>query len=134
MSINDKTDSLSAQEIVELRDSEGIPIWFYCDIFKTVCLTKECRMVRLRIYWNGAGNYAGMQIPKNEPLTKSEHSEFKPEDYKKLDRILSDSLSILKGLKLKDLIIENEDKNKSQVDALSGATGLAHQRGVDFYL
>jgi hypothetical protein len=121
-SISDKTDSLSSQVIIELRDAEGIPVWFYRDIFKTVCLTKECRMVRLRIYWNGAGNYAGMQIPKNEPLTKTDHSEFNPEDYQKLNRILSDSLSVLKGLKLKDLIVEKEDKNNSQVDAISGAT------------
>ena len=118
----DKSDSLSAQEIVELRDAAGIPIWFYRDIFKTVCLTKECRMVRLRIYWNGAGDYAGLQIPKNEPLTKNDHMEFKPEDYQKLDKILSDSLSVLKGLKLKDLIIEKVDTNSSHFDAISGAT------------
>lgn len=79
-------------------------------------------MVRLHIYWNGVGNYLGVRIPPNFPLTKTNHSDFSREDYQKLNRILSDSVSILKGLKLKDLIIEKTDKNNNQVDAISGAT------------
>lgn len=121
--ISDKTDSLSSQEIVELRDSEGIPVWFSRDIFKTVCLTGECRMVRLRLLWKGNGDFLGMQIPENAPLTKTDHSEFKPEDYQKLYSILADSLSILKSLKLTDLTVEKKDEQSiNQVDAISGAT------------
>jgi len=118
----EKDDSLSSNEIVELRDDEDVPIWFSRDILKNVCLTGECRVVGLRIYWNGAGNFMGLQISENAPLTKTDHSVFKHEDYKKLDRILSDSVSILKGLKMKDLVIEKTDKNNNKIDANSGAT------------
>lgn len=117
-----KEDSLSSNELIELRDGNGIPVWFSRDIFKNVCLTGECRMVRLRLYWNGAGNYLGFQVPPDFPLTKTDHSVFNHEDYQKLNRILSDSVSILKGLKQKDLIIEKKDKNQDKVDAYSGAT------------
>lgn len=121
--ITEKADSLSAHEIVELRDTAGIPIWFYRDILKNVCLTGECRMVRVRLYWNGAGNYLGLQTTDKEPLSKTDHSVFKPDDYQKLDRILSDSLSVLRGLKLKDLTVEKVDKTGSdRVDGHSAAT------------
>lgn len=122
--INDKTDSLSAQQIVELRDAELVPIWFSRDILKDVCLTKECGMVQLRIYWDGAGNFLGLQIHEYAPLTKTDHSVFMPEDYQKLNLILSDSVSILKNLKLKDLTVEQENKSVNQVDGHSGATQL----------
>ncbi len=120
--VTDQSDSLSAKEIVELRDSEGIPVWFSRDIFKNVCLTGECRMVRLRIYWDGAGQYLGFKNFENEPLTKTDHSVFGPEDYLKLDRILSDSLSMLKRLVVKELTIERENESKYQVDGITGAT------------
>lgn len=118
----DRSDSLSAREIVELRDPGGVPSWFARDIYKNVCLTGECRMVRLRIYWNGAGNYLGMKVAENEPLTKTDHSVFSLEDYQKLDRILADSLSMLKRLVLKDLTIERENEDKYRVDGITGAT------------
>jgi len=118
----DRSDSLSAREIVELRDSEGIPVWFGRDIFKNVCLTGECRMVRLRIYWNGAANYLGIKINENEPLTKTDHSVFSQEDYQKLDRILADSLSMLKRLVMKDLTVERKNESKYRVDGITGAT------------
>lgn len=43
--IDDKTVSLSSQELIELRDNEDIPVWFSRDILKNVYLTGECRMV-----------------------------------------------------------------------------------------
>lgn len=121
--ITEKTDSLSAREIVELRDTAGIPVWFYRDILKNVCLTGECRMVRLRLYWNGSGNYLGLQTTEKEPLSKTDHSVFKPDDYQKLHRILSDSLSVLRDLKLKDLTVEKNVKTGSdKVDGHTAAT------------
>lgn len=117
--INDK-DSLSEDKIIELRNEKGIVVWFSRDIYKEVCLKGLCRMIHLKIYWTGTGNYLGLKL--FEPLTKTDHVEFKPEDYEKLDRILSDSLSILKGLKIEDLTVETGDLNKDRVDATSGAT------------
>ena len=119
--ITDKSDSLSLQVINEFRDEKGVSLWFSRDFHKIVCLTGKCRMVRVRIYWSGGATYLGLQSPGNDPLTKTDHSEFKSEDYQKLDRILSDSLSLLKGLKIEDLTIKSENIN-NQTDAHSGAT------------
>jgi hypothetical protein len=81
-------------------------------------------MVRVKVYWTGAATYMGFQTPPNDPMTKTDHTKFTPQDYEKLDGILSDSTSVLKRFKIEELIIETEDKNKSKnlIDAHSGAT------------
>ena len=120
--IIDKSDSLSSKEITELRDEMGMPLWFSRDFSLTVCLSGLCRMVHVRIYWTGAATYLGLQTPEDDQLTKTDHSKFTPEDLERLDRILSDSLSILKRLKIEDLTVETENKNKDLIDGHSGAT------------
>jgi hypothetical protein len=101
----DKTDSLSGPELFELQDENGLPIWFGRHIFKDVCISGECKMIRLWLFWDGAGNYLGIQVPEQEPLTKSDHTPFEPEDYEKLEGILRDTASILKDLTQEDLIV-----------------------------
>jgi hypothetical protein len=119
------TDSLSGPELFELQNEDGLPIWFGRHIFKDVCISGECKMIRLWLFWDGAGNYLGMQIPEEEPLTKSDHTEFEPEDYEKLGNILRDTASVLKGLKPEDLIIvpDSIDPYKAyEVDGYTAAT------------
>ncbi len=121
----DQTDSLSGPELFELQDENGLPIWFGRYIFKDVCISGECKMIRLWLFWDGAGNYLGTEIPKDEPLTKSDHTKFEPEDYKKLDDILGDTASILKTLKQEDLIVipDSIDPYKAyDVDGYTAAT------------
>ncbi len=120
--ISDNSDTLSAQEIVELRNLDGRPIWFARNIFKNVCLSGKCKLVRVRIYWNGAVNYAGFTLIDNEPLTKTDHVVFDVNDYRKLDGILADTHSVLKNLQLKDLIVKSVDKKENDIDGFSGAT------------
>lgn len=117
----DHTDSLSAQQIFELRDENGLPLWFCRDISKNVCLTSECRMVHLWLFWNSTGNYLGLQLHEKDPLTKTDHTPFNSDDYRKLSRILSDPGSILKDLKQEDLIIQPAPDDE-KVDGHSGAT------------
>jgi hypothetical protein len=118
----DKTDSLSGPEIYELQDSTGLTIWFGRVIFKDVCISGKCKMIRVWIFWNGAGNYLGHQIIPGEPLTKSDHTLFADTDYEKLDNILKDSTSILKRLKQEELIIVPENRELLQVDGYTAAT------------
>ena len=120
--ITDRTDTLGSKEITELRDDKGVSLWFSREIFLNVCLTGECRLVRVRIYWTGAATYLGLVSPEDYPLTKADHSVFTPADYEKLDQILSVSLSILKRLKINDLIIKTTELNKKHIDGHSGAT------------
>jgi hypothetical protein len=118
----DKLDSLSGQEIYELRDSLGVTLWFGRHIFKDVCITGQCKMIRLWLFWDGAGNYLGFQIPEDEPLTKSDHTEFETPDYEKLHRILTERESILKDLKTEDLTEKPEVENPFEVDGYTAAT------------
>lgn len=119
----DKIDSLSGQEIYELQDEKGLTIWFCRDIYKQVCMTGQCKMIRLWLFWDGAGNYLGIQLLDNEALTKLEHTKFEPADYQKLDAILQDTSSLLKDLKFEVLTDETlTKKSKHEVDAYTGAT------------
>ncbi len=118
----EKTDSLSGPELFELQNEIGLPIWFGRHIFKDVCISGECKMIRLWLFWDGAGNYLGKQIPEKEPLTKSDHTPFEPEDYEKLSNILRDTTSILKTLKQEDLIIVPDSIDPYEVDGYTAAT------------
>jgi hypothetical protein len=124
---SDKDDSLSAQQIIELRADNGVPRWFARDIMKVVCLDETCRMVQLRLYWDGASNYLKFEIPENFPLTKTDHTVFSADDYKKLDEILSDANSILANLKQEELVVRNEREDFEGIDAISAATRPAFQ-------
>ncbi len=123
LSVEDPADSLSSREIIELRDENGLPRWFGRYFHKVVCLTGECRMVHIWLYWDGAGNYLGFVPDKKEPLTKTDHHDFSEADYRKLHSILADSVSVLKSLKQEDMIILPEKKEQQlKVDAITGAT------------
>ncbi len=72
-----------------------------------------------------------MQLNEREPLTKSDHTPFEPQDYIRLDEILRDTVSILKDLQYEELVIEDtsqlsvDDKSKKklfEVDGYSSAT------------
>ena len=115
-------DSLSGPELFELQDENGLPVWFGRHIFKDVCISGVCKMIRLWLFWDGAGNYLGIQVPENEPLTKSDHTEFEPDDYKKLEGILRDTRSILKDLEQEDLIIVPDTIGLYEVDGYTAAT------------
>lgn len=118
----EKTDSLSGPELFELQNENGIPVWFGRHIFKDVCISGECKMIRLWLFWDGAGNYLGMQIPEGEPLTKSDHTEFEPEDYIKLEDILKDTASVLKTIEQEELVVIPDSINPYEVDGYTAAT------------
>jgi len=117
----DPDDSISAKEILELKNEAGLPMWFGKDVRKVVCLTGECRIAHLWLFWDGTGNYMGFQIPENDSLTKNNHEPFTNDDYRKLHNILSDSLSILKTISEDDLV------DKPDVDAHTGATKSSYR-------
>lgn len=110
-------NSLSDNKIVELQDKNGLTTWFGRYFHKDICITGICRMVKLWIFWDGAGNYLGIQLDEREPLTKSDHTPFQTQDYIRLDEILRDTVSILKELQYEDLVIE--DAPRSSVDGKS---------------
>lgn len=115
-------DSLSGSALIELQDESGLPVWFCRYVFKDVCISGECKMIRLWLFWDGAGNYLGLQIPEDEPLTKSDHTPFEPEDYRQLESILLDTASILNTLEQDDLIVVPDSIDPYEVDGYTAAT------------
>jgi hypothetical protein len=135
--IHNSSDSLSDNTIIELQDENGVTCWYGRYFHKDICTTGVCKMVKLWIFWDAIGNYLGIQLDENESLTKSDHTPFEMEDYKRLDRILSDTLSVFKDLNYEDLIVEDDSQPKEEtnrenklfaflnVDAVSTATSPA---------
>lgn len=115
--ITNSSDSLSDNKIVELQDKNGLTIWYGRYFFKDICITGICRMVKLWIFWDGIGNYLGIQLDEKEPLTKSDHTPFEPQDYIRLDEILGDTVSVLKELQYEELVIE--DTTQLSIDDIS---------------
>ena len=79
-------------------------------------------MIRLWIFWDGAGNYLGHQLHADKPLTKSDHTKFEATDYLKLDNILKDTTSVLKRLKQEQLIIMPDKPELLKVDGYTAPT------------
>lgn len=129
------SELLSNNEILELQENNGLTIWFARFFYKDICISGSCRMAKFWIFWDGTGNYLGYRLNENNPLTKSDHVDFQPDDYLKLHNILADTVSILKNLKYADLAIEVDDKNNEEksilnVDAFTQATPPALSKYV----
>ena len=124
--LENSKDSLSDDKIIELQDENGLTIWFGRYFFKDICISGLCRMVRLWIFWDETANYLGIQLSEDDPLTKSDHTPFNPQDYIRLDEILSDTVSILKDLSYEDLTVDEKISKAEEaffeVDGYSGAT------------
>ena len=113
--LDDEQDSV---EINALVDQFGRQYW-YRHVDTEVCLTGECNRIEVGIVWDLAGDFKGIEIYK-EPLTKTDHSVFKPADYAKLISILENDWSVLREYSMEDLTEGSGDKDK--VDGTSGAT------------
>jgi len=110
--------------VISLKGNDGLPYW-YRRIFTPVCLTGECRPVDIGIYWHFSGKYLGIEIYR-EPLTKTDHSEFSPLDYDRLEHILRNEWSELREYTAEELVepVDTVD-TPGTVDAVTGATRKA---------
>src|SRR5690606_38143693 len=82
-----------------------------------VCLTGECKVVNVGIYWYGTGEFMGLEV-YGEQLTKTDHSVFSREDYDQLIAILQDDWSALREYKFEELL----DAKPTALDGVTGAT------------
>ncbi|OIN58171.1 hypothetical protein [Arsenicibacter rosenii] len=103
-------------------DPQNRPDYFYCHVFTPVCLTGECKPVYINLYWDLLGNYTRFDFPAGEELTRMDHKPFKPEDYDKLQTILSNTQSLLKDVSMSDLVSKGTENLADSVDAKAGAT------------
>lgn len=109
-------DSGEPIEVEAMKDEKGVLYW-YRRIFTPVCLTGECMMVDVGIYWYCTGEFFGLEV-YGEHLTKTDHSIFSDEDYGKLMDVLANDWSSLREYELADLVDDSEEG----VDGVSGAT------------
>ncbi len=110
---DDQQDSI---KINTVRDQHGDTFW-YRHVDTEVCLTGECKRIDVGIYWELSGDFKGLEVYK-EPLTKTDHSDFKPWDYAKLMSILENDWSILREYTMEELT----DNGTDEVDGKTGAT------------
>lgn len=111
--LDDEQDSVKVEAKV---DQFGHQYWYrYVDT--EVCLTGECNRIEVGLVWDLSGDFKGIEIYK-DPLTKTDHSVFKPADYTKLISILENDWSVLREYTMEDLTEGPGDK----VDGTSGAT------------
>ncbi|MCE6991082.1 hypothetical protein [Dyadobacter sp. CY323] len=113
--IND--DHMEPFAVREFTTPAGIIYW-YRRIATEVCLTGDCRPIDVGIYWDGTGDFTGLEVFK-EPLTKTDHSDFSTFDYRRLISILKDDWSPLREYSLSELV---DEKKEDSVDVVSGAT------------
>ncbi len=109
-----KSDDGDAIEVSGLNDTLGLLYW-YRRVETPVCLTGTCKLIDIGIYWTCDGRFFGLEV-YGEHLTKTDHSDFKEADYKKLIEILKNDWSILREYELSDLT------EGPEVDGVSGAT------------
>ena len=110
-------------EIKAMTDKQGILYWFR-RIRTPVCLTGECKLVDVGLYWDCTGDFFGLDV-YGEHLTKTDHSVFSDADYQKLLDILSNDWSILREYDFEELTGESSESINGaadRVDATSGAT------------
>ena len=110
--------------------SNGLPEFFYRNVFTPVCYTGVCKPVHIDMYWDLLGNYLGFQVPASEPLTKTDHKEFLEEDYLKLHKILANTQSLLEDFTIYDLVDHRTYNLSDSVDAVTGATPKTIQKEV----
>jgi len=103
--------------ILEYRDSSGLTYW-YRRVLTPVCLTGECMLIDIGIYWDCTGGFFGLEV-YGEHLTKTDHSIFSAKDYQHLMGILMNDWSVLREYELTNLVEEQEG---DKVDGISGAT------------
>lgn len=131
-------------------DEAGHPEGYSMEMDSVVCAENLCKIVTVTMDWDALGRYRGYSVADGSVLEKalipdentrpkkktaesvpSERDQawtaFTEEDHVKLHRILSDRSSILKEQRLSDL---TGYRDKSRVDAMSGATPLTVRESV----
>jgi len=127
-------------EVVQTRDRRRFPVEYALSFETHVCDTGQCRPVEVTMAWNAAGGFERLECPPGKPLTKKDHEPFTDEDYAKLDRILKDRGSMLRGWTL-DFLEEPaepahgggnsiDDGLADGVDAVTQPTPVAVQEAV----
>jgi len=115
-------------ELVYNADNE--PHHYFSHVRTPVCEDGLCDLLVIDLQWDLLGNFQRYETVTGRPLTKFDHEPFTEDDHLKLQKILTDSRSLLGENQLDDLIDEGTKKVSEEVDAVTGATKKAVQKAV----
>ena len=105
----------------QVINKDGLPIQYYMDVPSVICLEQVCKIIPVTLYWNNLGEFQKYELEVGSTLEKYKADLFEPQDYKKLQHILSDKNSPFKEVYYDEILtVPTED----DVDAVSGATAL----------
>ena len=107
--------------LTQFNDENGYPIGYAMPIETEVCRDEVCQLATVTIYWDELGNYQRLELPLGQELTKKDHTPFTRAEYQRLDRILGDKTSVLRGFKIDEI---TSGPVKERVDGVTGATVL----------
>ena len=116
-----ETDSIR-YDLWLLSEENGLPEQYHAEIFTPVCYSDKCYPVFIDFYWDLLGNFKNYKMPPGKTLTKNDHEEFKPEEYQKMQEILTNASSMLGEYKAEELVVEQREEMAHGVDAVTGAT------------
>lgn len=108
-----------AFKVVEIKDKNGLLEKYKANIEAPVCEEGVCYNVNLIFYWNLIGEFLSYETLPNDPLTKLDHVPFLPQDYEKLQQILTSQDLNFVRIPAKELV---EKIPKDTLDGYSGAT------------
>lgn len=114
-------DTIPNDTLVEFVDKNNQPLYYSRKILTAVCVSGECRLVNIHLFWTITGRYLGFELPPGEFLSRTKHEPFVSNDYNRLNTLLSDPLSPLAHYSINELV-PPVDSTKAKVDAVSSAT------------
>lgn len=114
-------DTIADNVLYQLKNAEGIPLFYSQDIVTEVCFDNKCRLLSITVFWNVTGRYLGFELIDGEYLSKQEHEAFSTPEYERLNDLLADPSLPLGEITFKNLIKVPPVESKN-VDGVSGAT------------
>jgi len=120
-------------ELKVYKGSQGYPQGYSMNIRNGVCLDNKCKLVEVTMFWDALGQYQRIKYPSRNPLTKDKHKPFTKSDYKMLDSILKDKVSVLRDNSLAYLIKASKPAKKGKelkVDGITQATPATVRKAV----
>ncbi len=117
------------QSVVLRLDENGFPEEYRLFLQTHVCLEQTCKRLDVTLFWDALGQYSRLEYPGQTPLTKSDHKEFRREDYDRLDAILKNKDSVLSAYPL-STFVPSPEPAAAEVDAITSATPQSVQDAV----
>lgn len=97
--------------------------YFISHVYTPVCEENICYPIELEIRWDLLGYFKDYETPVKHPLTKFDHQLLTDRDQIKMRAILSNKYSVLRNMKVDDLIDKSITiKSAVKVDGVTGAT------------